>query len=232
MTKVCAIHQPNFLPRLSTLTKLLSADVWVVLDDVQFARRDYQHRARLAQLHDATSRRWLSLSTCLPEGRSTSIRDARLVDSQRCARQVDGVLRQYYGRSKHWPEMRDALRAVVKEISAATYLHEVTAMSTRVLLDLCGWRGEVLRSSDLDARTGRSERLADLTRSAGADVYLCGMGGARYLDIEPFEASGLTVDYFREPRWCPSDLWRDGRDVSAVWTLAGHGCTALKRDGI
>jgi hypothetical protein len=33
----CAIHQPNFLPRLSTLAKIYAADVWVVLDDVQFA---------------------------------------------------------------------------------------------------------------------------------------------------------------------------------------------------
>jgi len=43
----CAIHQPNFFPRLSTLAKLYAADVWVILDDVQFSRRDYQHRCYL-----------------------------------------------------------------------------------------------------------------------------------------------------------------------------------------
>jgi hypothetical protein len=32
------IHQPNLFPRLSTLAKLFSADQWIVLDDVQFAR--------------------------------------------------------------------------------------------------------------------------------------------------------------------------------------------------
>jgi len=40
---LCAIHQPNFLPRLSTLAKLYTADTWIILDDVQFTRRDYQH---------------------------------------------------------------------------------------------------------------------------------------------------------------------------------------------
>ena len=34
---LCAIHQPNFFPRLSTLAKLYTADIWIVLDDVQFA---------------------------------------------------------------------------------------------------------------------------------------------------------------------------------------------------
>jgi hypothetical protein len=41
---VCAIHQPNLFPRLATLAKLFSPDCWIVLDDVQFARRHYQHR--------------------------------------------------------------------------------------------------------------------------------------------------------------------------------------------
>ena len=45
---LCAIHQPNFFPRLSTLAKLYAADIWISLDDVQFARRDYQHRCQVA----------------------------------------------------------------------------------------------------------------------------------------------------------------------------------------
>ncbi|MEV8399494.1 WbqC family protein [Streptomyces niveus] len=39
------MHQPNLFPRLSMLAKLYAADCWIVLDDVQFTRRDYQHRA-------------------------------------------------------------------------------------------------------------------------------------------------------------------------------------------
>ncbi|MEU6485676.1 WbqC family protein [Streptomyces sp. NPDC046887] len=67
--RLCAIHQPNLFPRLSTLAKLYAADCWIVLDDVQFARRDYQHRARLAALRDPRQRQWLTLPTRLPSGR-------------------------------------------------------------------------------------------------------------------------------------------------------------------
>lgn len=42
--------QPNLFPRLTTLAKLFAADTWIILDDVQFTRRDYQHRTRLAAL--------------------------------------------------------------------------------------------------------------------------------------------------------------------------------------
>ena len=78
-----AIHQPNLFPRLSTLAKLFAADCWIVLDDVQFARRDFQHRARLAAMSGSAQRQWLSLPTHLPHGRSTLIRDAVLADHER-----------------------------------------------------------------------------------------------------------------------------------------------------
>ncbi|WP_394426267.1 WbqC family protein [Streptomyces sp. SGAir0957] len=57
----------DVFPRLSTLAKLFAADYWIVLD-VQFTRRDYQHRARLVDLDDPARQRWLTIPTRLPSG--------------------------------------------------------------------------------------------------------------------------------------------------------------------
>src|ERR1035438_5084219 len=70
---LCAIHQPNFFPRFSTLAKLFTADIWIILDDVQFTRRDYQHRCLVAG--PDTVERWLTVPVHLPAGRATLIRD-------------------------------------------------------------------------------------------------------------------------------------------------------------
>ncbi|MEU3197993.1 WbqC family protein [Streptomyces sp. NPDC006996] len=110
---VCAIHQPNLFPRLSTLAKLFAADRWIVLDDVQFARRDYQHRARLAALDDPGRQQWLTLPTHLPQGRATRISQARLVDPRRSRRTVELLVRQYYGHSRYWEADARRLRAEV-----------------------------------------------------------------------------------------------------------------------
>ncbi|WP_348538516.1 WbqC family protein [Streptomyces sp. 4R-3d] len=61
---LCTIQQPNLFPRLTTLAKLFAADYWIVLDDVQFTRRDYQHRTRLAALGDPLQRQWLPSRSC------------------------------------------------------------------------------------------------------------------------------------------------------------------------
>jgi hypothetical protein len=219
---LCAIHQPNFLPRLSTLAKLYTVDHWIVLDDVQFTRRDYQHRCRLAALGDPTAQRWLSLPVRLPGGRGTAIRDVTLAEPSRSCVRVAGVLRQLYGRGAD----RSVLEGIIEEITAtmegSDRLLDVAEVSTRALLRLLHWPGRVSRSSDFRVRSERSARLADLTTAVGADTYLCGTGGARYLDPFPFHQRQLTVEYFAalQPDSAP---WEHATRLSALHTLMKIG---------
>jgi len=224
---VCAIHQPNLFPRLSTLAKLLAADRWIVLDDVQFARRDYQHRARLAALDDPDRQQWLTLSTHLTHRRGTLIRDAVLAEPERCRKRVAGLIRQHYGRSRHWHVVRDVLLSVLDEFGTTDRLADVTEASTRALLRALGWNGEVLRSSALPSRDGRSERLADLAARTGSTHYLCGTGGLRYIERGPFDAHGISVVPFHTPVDSGQAMWHGARRISALWALASIGPEAL-----
>jgi len=44
---IVATHQPNYLPYLGFFDKMQKSDVFVILDDVQFNRRDFQHRNKI-----------------------------------------------------------------------------------------------------------------------------------------------------------------------------------------
>ncbi|GAA2339056.1 WbqC family protein [Streptomyces cuspidosporus] len=211
---LCAIHQPNLFPRLSTLAKLFAADYYIVLDDVQFTRRDYQHRAFLAALGDHR-RQWLSIPTHLPRGQRTLIKDALIVDLARSRRRTESMLRQYYASSPHWPVF-DRVLALVLERFSTGKTAMVAEASTRILLDLLGWNGRILLSSQMAARHGRSQRLADLAAVTRARSYLCGTGGMTYLDTSLFSACGVTVTPFRTPT---AGVWDSGRQVSAIRAL-------------
>ena len=195
----CAIRQPNFLPRLSTLAKRFAADYWIVLDDVQFTRRDYRHRARIAPLDRPDLAHWLSLATHLPNGRATLIRDARLADPRRSRDQIAQAVRHCYHRSRHWQQISTVLDHVLEGFAGLDQTGVVAENSTRVLLDLLGWRGEIVRSSQLPARPERSQRLADLASVTGEATYLCGLGGLQYLDHGPFKAAHVGVEPFLTP---------------------------------
>ncbi|MFF4579957.1 WbqC family protein [Streptomyces sp. NPDC001373] len=220
---MCAVHQPNLFPRLTTLAKLFAADTWIVLDAVQFTRRDYQHRTRLAALDAPDRVRWLSIPTHLPQGRQTLIQDALIADPTSARRRTAAMIRHEYRASPHWATLQSALEPVWEAFDTGR-IAAVAETSTRVLLDLLGWNGSILTASGLPARPERSERLADLTTAAGADTYLCGTGGMTYLDPDPFTARSITVAPFLPPA---DGIWASARRVTALWALTHLGPAGL-----
>jgi hypothetical protein len=214
------------------LAKLFAADYWIVLDDVQFARRDYQHRARIAPIGRPDLAHWLSLATHLPDGRGTLIRDTRLADPQRSRDLTAQAIRHCYRRSRYWRQLSSVLDRVLEDFTGSDCGSDpgsdrtgvVAESSTRALLDLLNWRGEIIRSSQLQARSERSQRLADLAAVTKATTYLCGPGGLRYLDHDPFKAAHVRVEPFRTPS---EGLWSNSRRLSALHSLAELGATGL-----
>ena len=221
----CAIHQPNLLPRLSTLAKLCAADSWIVLDDVQFAARDYQHRARLAGLDCPGHQQWLTLPVHRPHGRASLIRDVRVLQPAVSRRRLIRLTQQYYGRSTHWSAIREILDQVLEIWDRSDRLSDIAETSTRAMLHAMGWTGTVYRSQDLSARAGRSQRLADLASTVGAEVYVCGTGGAGYLDMNPFLDAGLTVRFLNITPG--AGIWQAARQVSALRAFALEGAARV-----
>ncbi|WP_078911646.1 WbqC family protein [Streptomyces sp. NRRL WC-3742] len=218
---VCAIHQPNLFPRLSTLAKLFAADVWIVLDDVQFARRDYQHRARLAPAAGTPGlARWLSIPTHLPAGRATLIRDARVVAPVLSRHRIADLLREHYRTTPHWAAFKPRLEVLLDVFERTDRTGTVAQESTLLLLSMVGWSGRVVVSSDLNASTNRSQRLADLCSAVGAATYLCGTGGMRYIEPAVFDRAAVQPRPFAVPN---SGLWAGASRTSAVAALTAYG---------
>ncbi|AJC57469.1 WbqC-like family protein [Streptomyces sp. 769] len=177
----------------------------------------------MARLEVPYDRQWLSLPTHLPNGRPTLISEGRLVEPLKSHRRVAERVRQHYDRSAHWKAVQTALEPVLDRFGTTDRTADIAEASAYALLALLGWQGEVVRSSDLSARAGRSQRLADLAAAVGSGAYLCGTGGMRYLDAEPFAVLGIAIVPFRLPDASMSGIWGSAREVSALWALATIG---------
>lgn len=100
------------------------------------------------------------------------------------------MLQQRYGASPHWPVLAQALDPM-PDTFATGRTAAVAETSTRVLLDLLGWKGTILTSSQLPSRPGRSQRLADLAAVTGARAYLCGTA-AWPISMRPRSSPGTS----------------------------------------
>ncbi|GAA2018680.1 WbqC family protein [Catenulispora yoronensis] len=226
-TAAVAIHQPNLFPRLSTLAKLYACNTRIVLDDVQFTRRDYQHRTRLAQLTDPTRTQWLSIAAHLPDGRATVIGEVLVAEPERSRRRLALLIEQYYRHSRHWLAIARVLEATLAAFDATGRIGAIAEASTTALLDELCWSGQTVMSSGLPSGNGRSERLGDLAGLVGATTYLCGTGGMRYLEPEYFDSRNIGIIPFRTPAEATGEIWATARRISALWALATVGPQGL-----
>lgn len=199
---IVAAHQPNFLPWLGFFHKMMKADLFVLVDHVQFERQNYQNRTRIKA---PDGPRWITVPV-RQGSRSERIVD-KLVDNSR-----DG--RHRWGRTMALT-IQHSYRSAAFYGCHAAFLSEVFESRWERLVDLnirliefcrdaLDIRTPIIRSSELDIAGAKSDMVLDLCRKVGADVYLSGDGGSKgYLDAETFGAAGVRIEWqgFSHPRY-------------------------------
>jgi hypothetical protein len=184
-----AIHQPQYLPWLGYLAKWAAADLFVFLDTVQYEKNGWQNRNRIKTPDGA---RWLTVPVRARLG--TRIADVSIDVEQpwpaRHLRAIEGA----YAAAPYWPSVRDALGQLYAE--PWDRLAPTAVASAQVLAQALGVTTETRLASsfvvDDDDPTGR---LVALCKAVGADTYLAGGHGARYMDGKRFADAGIRVLY-------------------------------------
>jgi hypothetical protein len=189
--KLVAVHQPNFLPWLGWFAKAAQADLFVLLDDVQFSRGSYTHRVEV-KTRSGTTR--LSVPVRRPEHGFPRIDAATIADDGRWAIRHGETLRQSYGRSPGWDAVGPAVCAVLA--SAPASLCELNLRLIELLRDALGITTPFVRASEFGQRTGAgSEDVAELCLRVGATAYLSGSGARSYNRPAHFASRGVDLAY-------------------------------------
>ena len=184
-----AIHQPHYLPWLGYLAKWAAADLLIFLDTVQYEKNGWQNRNRIKTADGA---RWLTVPVRVRLG--TRIADVAVDCEQPWASRHLNALEHAYADAPCWGVHRDALATLYEH--AASRLSPIAMASAEWLARAVGIRTPVRLASSLavddDDPTGR---LIALCRAVGADTYLAGGHGGRYLDGTRFAEAGIRVLY-------------------------------------
>ena len=202
---IVTIHQPHFLPWLGYLHRMACADLFVLLDHVQFERghaASYQNRTRF-RMHQSTPQgeaceaRWLTVPVVQ---RSHGERildkeiDNRNVGAKWRGSSLYALLRHAY---REAPQV-NLYGPALKEILCGTWhrLVDLNLAALGLLRDAFGIRTPLVRSSELGVCGAKSELVLNVCRAVGATTFLGGMGGSReYLDSAAFDAAGIGVEW-------------------------------------
>lgn len=188
-----AIHQPNYFPWLGYLDRMAKADLFVVLDHVQFERRSYQNRTQILLEGEA---RWLTVPV-VQLSQKERIVEKRVDNSELGSRQWGPnhfkTLRYAYRKAPYFelygPKLQQILEAPWERL---VDLNMATLHFLREAYDI---RTPLRLSSEMQPEGARSGLLLDICRRLGPDsTFLGGLGGSRrYLDQEAFANAGIGV---------------------------------------
>ena len=190
MTRTVVIHQPDFLPWLGFFHRLLKADLYIVLDHVQFVSgtaRSWMHRDRIKTSAGA---RWLSLSLQrAPLG--TPIRDIRLAPDPAWRARNLNLVRENYRKAPYFDYVFPQLERLYA--SSHTRLVDMNLDAIDLLCAAFDIHVERALSSEMSPAGASNEMLAELLRGSGATHYLSGLGAREYFDPAPFARAGVEV---------------------------------------
>jgi hypothetical protein len=186
-----AIVQSNYIPWKGYFDLINSVDEFVLLDDVQFTRRDWRNRNLIKT---PAGPAWLTIPVNTRGQYLTAIKDVTVVDPSWAARHWK-TLSANYSRAPHFGTYAASLEALYLNCQES----RLSSINRTWIEAICGFLGIRTRlswSMDYELLDGNTERLVHICRQAGARQYLSGPAARAYIDPGPFEAAGITLTYF------------------------------------
>ena len=188
--KLVAIHQPNFFPWLGYFNKIARADVFVVLDNVQFSKTGGTWSNRVRVLLEGRPV-WVTLPV------ERSFHGVRLVRETRIADRPwrDRILRTFRGAYRRAPFFEEVFPLLEELLETSTNmvaefnLTAVRALTNRLGLD----SGKLIVGSTLGLEGTGTDLLVNAVRAVDGSAYLCGGGAQGYQDDETFAAAGIRL---------------------------------------
>ncbi len=186
---IVAIHQPQYIPWAGYMNKIANADAFVFLDIVQFKKNEWQNRNRIKT---STGWQWLTVpvSYHYPE-RILEIEINNLVP---WGEKHWKTLVTNYSRAPYFKTYADFFHDTFSrkwEFIADLNIHII-----EFLIDTWGLKTRTVRASQLGIdHEDSTGRLVAICRTLGADIYLSGRDGSRYMDMDQFYSNKISVSY-------------------------------------
>jgi hypothetical protein len=200
-SRIVAIHQPNFFPWLGFFNKIARADVFIVLDNVQFPKTGGTWMNRVRIMVDGRPA-WLSIPVVRSFHGVRAISEIQISRSIRWRPRVLQRIRDSYRRAPHFATVFSFLEELINNPTDSLVEFNLAAICS--LLKAFGLdQGRLMLGSSLSVTGQATDLLVSLVRSAGGTAYLCGDGAKGYQEDEKFSAAnlGLIHQQFQHPQY-------------------------------
>lgn len=198
MNRICAIHQPNFLPWLGYFYKIAKADVFVLLDNVDILTGSAKAITNRTKIKTNVGEQWITVP--IKKTESKRILDIETVDNLWRTKMLK-TIKLAYSKSPFF----DTIYPLVEDMLSFDS-HKLSIYNTEIIKAICGILGietNIVIASELNiTATERNQRIIDICKTVDCSIYFSGKGGTKYHDSNQFQESGIQIaitDFVQKP---------------------------------
>ena len=183
-----AIHQANYFPYPGFFHKINQADVFVIQDDIKFVNK-ITNRNKIISSSGYT---WINVP--IKKGhQSLPIMDIKINNEIPWGKINFKKVCAGYNKAKFFHLYKDFFENLYKkEWNNIFDLNFETIKQVLIWLNI---KTKIVIESELDVSGPSTERLVNVCKKLGADTYISGIGGKKYLDEKLFEKNKIILKY-------------------------------------
>ena len=137
---------------------------------------------------------WSRITVPIKKGQKFfEVRNVEINNEQSWAEKNWDLICKSYGNSPFFDLYKTTLNSVFKK-----KWNLIFDLNIQILKKIFGWldiKTEIVLESELNVTGTSSKRLLNICKKLGADTYISGIGGKRYLDEKLFEKNKIILKY-------------------------------------
>lgn len=187
-----AIHQPNYLPYIGYFSKMAQADIFVILDNVQFSKDSYTQRTRIRTKEGSI---WLTIPVEKKNNSFKLIHEVQLPQNRKWLEKHRVSIISNYSKTPFFDET--FIRTYYDSYNSIL-LRDFNEFGIYYLKNKFGIKTKIIRSSELNLNQDlkATDLLIEIIKKLGGTTYISGFGGKKYLDETKFVKEGIKLIYF------------------------------------
>ena len=196
--KIVVIHQPDFIPYLGFFDRLLKADIFVVLDNVQYVRNSSRAWTARDKIRTRQGEKWIKIGT-KKAPLETNINEILISEQNNWRTTHLNLIMENYKTAKYFDEVFPFIQEIYN--FQCDYLADFNRNAIKILMGLFDIKIQTVIASDLDVCGKNNELVINIVKKLGCTKYLSGVGARDYYVPELYEQAGIEVIWqdFKHP---------------------------------
>jgi len=188
-----AIMQPTYLPWAGYFNMMNYADIFVMLDDVQFNKRSWQQRNKILF---QGAEKILTISVKSKGLANQKILDVEIADYRDLSRHFEQI-KSSYKNSFFFYQISDGLKSIYNSrfeklidlnIALINFFKEILEIKTKIIF-----------ASNLNITGSKSQLMLNILNSINTGTFLSAPGSRKYIEDEGIlQNQGFKINYFEQ----------------------------------